>query len=198
MTYDSARTGWRGLTIGGMTTGVNPAAVAPMAAPGDPSPAEPSGSDGIRFRPIDPGDESGLVDFHSRLLPETVYLRFFNAHPHLSAAELYRFTHVDGRDRYAVVAVDEAERIIGVARYDRDPGSDDAEVAFVVDDSHQGQGLGRELLRHLVAVARSNGIRRLVADTMVGNHRMLGVFRDSGLPEVVKLEDGLFHVLLDL
>jgi RimJ/RimL family protein N-acetyltransferase len=139
-----------------------------------------------------------LADFHSRLGPETVYLRFFNAHPRLSSHELYRFTHVDGRDRFALVAIDEDDRIIAVGRYDRAPGADDAEVAFVVADPYQGHGLGTELLRRLVPVARSNGIRRLVADTMVGNQKMLGVFRQSGLPELVTLEDGLFHVLLDL
>jgi RimJ/RimL family protein N-acetyltransferase len=159
----------------------------------DPAPAQT-----LHYRPIAADDEERLADFHSRLLPETVYLRFFNAHPRLSANELHHFTHVDGRDRFAMVAVDEADRIIAVARYDRTPGADDAEVAFVVDDSHQGHGLGAELLRRLVAEARGNGIRRFVADTMVGNQKMLGVFRQSGLPEVVSLEDGLFHVLLDL
>lgn len=163
-----------------------------------PSPTADVAPDDIRYRPMAADDEERLADFHSRLLPETVYLRFFNVHPRLSADELHRFTHVDGRDRFAVVAVDESDRIIAVGRYDRTPGTDEAEVAFVVDDSHQGHGLGTELLRQLVPVARSNGIRRFVADTMVGNQKMLGVFRQSGLPEVVTLADGLFHVLLDL
>lgn len=155
-------------------------------------------TDCIRYRPIAEDDEERLADFHSRLLPETVYLRFFNAHPRLSAPELHRFTHVDGRDRYAVVAVDDSERIIAVGRYDRTAETDDAEVAFVVDDSYQGLGLGTELLRLMVPVARTCGIRRFVADTMVGNQKMLGVFRHSGLPELVTLEGGLFHVLLEL
>ena len=163
-----------------------------------PEDLSPPGLEGVRYRPIAAEDEERLAEFHSRLLPETVYLRFFSAHPRLSADELHRFTHVDGRDRFALVALDEADRIIAVGRYDRYPGADTAEIAFVVDDSHQGHGLGAELLRRLVPVARSNGIRRFVADTMVGNHKMLGVFRQSGLPEKVVLQDGLFHVLLDL
>lgn len=152
----------------------------------------------MAYRPIQADDEGALEEFHSRLSPETVYLRFFSAHPRLSPAELHRFTHVDYRDRYALVATDADDHIVGVGRYDRLTDSDVAEVAFVVDDAHQGQGVGSELLRGLVPVAIENGIRRFVAETMVGNQRMLGVFRDCGMSESVRLMDGLLHVELQL
>ena len=152
----------------------------------------------VRFRAMQPDDENRLVEFHSRLSAETIYLRFFSAHPRLLPAEVARFTHVDHHDRVALVAVDHHDRIIGVGRYDRAPGTDRAEVAFVVDDVHQGMGLGRELLARLAPIARENGIRQFVAETLAGNQRMLEVFRHSGLEPTIRFDEGVMHVTMDL
>src|ERR1700681_4126433 len=137
-------------------------------------------SDGTtaRVRPICPPDGTALRALHARLSRETIMLRFFGPHPRLSDAEVERFTHVDGVDRVALVA-ERAGEIVAVARYDREPGSDEAEVAFVVEDAFQGRGLATILLEHLASAARSFGIRRFVADTLSENFRMLGVFRDA-------------------
>ena len=64
-------------------------------------------SDGtlVQVRPIEPADAERLVRFHESLSPETTRLRFFSYHPHLSAAEVARFTTVDHHDREAMVAV---------------------------------------------------------------------------------------------
>ena len=135
----------------------------------------------MHVRPIGPDDGEALRAFHARLSPESIVLRFFGPHPRLSDAEVERFTHVDGVDRVALVA-ERASQIVAVARYDRTPGSDEAEVAFVVDDAYQGRGLGTLLLQRLADAARAQGIRRLVADTLSENFRMLNVFRDGGSP----------------
>ncbi|HEV2368898.1 MAG TPA: GNAT family N-acetyltransferase [Acidimicrobiales bacterium] len=152
----------------------------------------------VRIRPIRPDDEERLVDFHSRLSADTIYRRFFNAHPRLTPAEVYRFTHLDYRDRFALVCVDDAGRILGVGRYDRAPGTDTAEVAFVIEDALQGQGLGSQLLRRLARVAVTYGIRRFEAQTFVDNVRMLAVFRHAGFDETAHLVGGLMNVTLDL
>ncbi len=101
-----------------------------------------------RVRAIRPDDAAALVAFHAGLSPETVVLRFFGPHPRLSDAEVVRFTTVDGVDRVALVA-ERAGDVVGVARYDRPPTSDEAEVAFVVADAFQGRGVGTILLEHL-------------------------------------------------
>src|SRR4029077_104948 len=116
---------------------------------------------------------------HGRLSPETVQLRFFTAHPRLSDAEVERFTNVDGRDRAALVAVLD-DGIGAVVRYDRSPGTDEAEVAFVVEDAQQRRGVATLLLEHLAALARSNGITRFTAETLGPNRRMLDLSRDAG------------------
>jgi RimJ/RimL family protein N-acetyltransferase len=144
-----------------------------------------------------PEDAERLVRFHHRLCPETTYLRFFFFHPELGVEELHRFTHLDHREREAIVATHEGE-IVGVARFDRFGDGSCAEVAFVVADSFQGRGLGSELLRHLARRGRQVGVTRFVADTLPHNGRMLSVLRCAGLPTSETSVDGVVRVTLDL
>ena len=78
----------------------------------------------------------------------------------LSDRDLHRFTHVDHDNRVAFVVL-LGDQLIAVGRYDRYPDTDDAEVAFLVEDAHQGRGLGSVLLEHLAAAARERGIKQL-------------------------------------
>lgn len=147
-----------------------------------------------------PADAERLVRFHHTLSPDTTYRRFFAFHPELNPKELSRFTHVDHREREAIIAVVDGE-IIGVARYDHldgEGGADgDAEVAFVVADSWQGQGLGTILLEHLAERARQAGLTRLVADTLAHNRPMLAVFDRAGAT-TEGVEAGIVHITIDL
>ncbi|HUP86786.1 MAG TPA: GNAT family N-acetyltransferase [Acidimicrobiales bacterium] len=144
-------------------------------------------------RPIRPEDEDGLVAFHSRLSAQTIYRRFFSPRPVLPPKDVHRFTNVDYRHRMALVALIGGE-MAGVARYDGKAASDEAEVAFVIEDRHQGRGLGSLLLEHLAAAARERGITSFFADTMADNRAMLGVFRDAGFVAKRSFADGLVHL----
>jgi len=150
-----------------------------------------------RVRPIAPDDGPALVAFHQRLSPESVVLRYFTPHPHLTDAEVARLTHVDGIDRVALVA-ERGGRLVAVARYDRAPGSENAEVAFTVEDEFQGRGVGTILLEHLAAAARQHGIRRFVADTLADNARMLRMLRDAGFARQYSRSGGVVRVVLDV
>lgn len=150
----------------------------------------------VHIRPIRPSDAGGLVAFHARLSPETVYGRFFSPRPALSEQEVARFTMLDYHDRFALVAT-AGDAIVGVARFDRHT-SDAAEVAFVVDDAHQGHGLGSLLLQDLAAAARQRTIGRFDADTLAANTPMLRVFRDAGFPVRWSVSTGVVHVDLTI
>jgi acyl-CoA synthetase (NDP forming)/RimJ/RimL family protein N-acetyltransferase len=130
-------------------------------------------------RPIQPSDADRLVALHGRLSPESIRYRYFAPHPRLSQREVERFTQVDHHDRVALVAV-LGDDLIAVSRYERVPGTDMAEVAFVVDDAHQRRGLAAVLLEHLAAAAAERGIRRFEADVLPDNMRMARVFTDAG------------------
>src|SRR5688500_6015444 len=132
-------------------------------------------------RPITPDDAPALAAFHARQSPDSRYLRYFTPKPTLSAAELERFTNVDMVDRAALVVEDHSE-FVAWASYERWKNRDDAEVAFMVDDGHQGKGIATLLLEHLAAIAHSNGIERFTAQTMGVNRSMLAVFARAGFP----------------
>lgn len=147
----------------------------------------------VHLRPIRPEDASRLVEFHHHLSAESIYRRFFSVHPTLSDAEVTRFTHVDCVDRLALIAED-GDRLVGVGRYERLLGTDEAEVAFVVADDHQRHGIGTTLLEHLAEAAWRNGIRTFIASTMADNRDMLRVFADSGFRVTRALEAGIIDV----
>jgi GNAT superfamily N-acetyltransferase len=156
-----------------------------MSSPPDRYPSELSctvtGRKGvvIHLRPIRSDDGRRLAEFHARLSAQSVYRRFFFVHPRLTAAEIERFTHVDYQDRLALVATDH-DRLTAVGRYERVPGTAEAEVAFVVADEAQHQGIGTILLEQLAAAALDHGITTFVAETLAENREMIDVFMKSG------------------
>lgn len=152
-------------------------------------------AEGLHYsiRPIRPDDADRLVAFHTHLSPGTCYFRFFSYHPVLSQQEVEHFTHVDYDNRVALVALTD-DRLIGVGRYDRHPGTDEAEVAFVIADEFQHHGIGSLLLDQLVEVARSHGIATFLADTLYENQDMLNVFTHSGFPVTQEVEYGTVYL----
>ncbi|MEU8630253.1 GNAT family N-acetyltransferase [Streptomyces sp. NPDC048669] len=158
-----------------------------------------------RIRPITTDDAERLVSFYEQVSPESKYYRFFAPYPRLSAKDVHRFTHHDYVDRVGL-AVTVGGEFIATVRYDRidahgRPASapaDEAEVAFLVQDAHQGRGVASALLEHIAAVARERGIRRFAAEVLPANNKMIKVFRDAGYTQQRTFEDGSVHLTLDL
>jgi acyl-CoA synthetase (NDP forming)/RimJ/RimL family protein N-acetyltransferase len=148
------------------------------------------------LRPILPSDADRLRRFHDRLSDETIYYRFFSLYRDLSDRDVRKFTTVDHRDRAALIATI-GDEMIGVVRYER-VAADEAEVAFNIEDAHQGRGLGTVFLEHIAAAARENGISRFVADVLPENRKMLHVFRDAGYVIAQGFEEGVARLSFDL
>jgi acyl-CoA synthetase (NDP forming)/RimJ/RimL family protein N-acetyltransferase len=151
----------------------------------------------VHVRPITPADSERLIAFHSRLSAESIYYRYFSPKPRLSEKEVENFTTVDFVDRAALVAVLAGE-IVAVARFDRWPGTNEAEVAFLVDDGHQGRGISTLLLEHLVAIALEQGVARFTAEVLPDNRAMLGVFRRAGFEVSTRYSSGIIDVSFDI
>ncbi len=143
--------------------------------------------------PITAADAPRLLEFHERQPRENLYKRFFSPKPTLSPKELDHFTNIDFHDRVAL-AVEHRGEWIAWASYERWSGRDDAEVAFMVDESNQGRGVATILLEHLAAIARSNGIQRFTAETLADNRAMIGVFSRAGWPVAKHFESGLTEI----
>ncbi|MGW4046321.1 bifunctional acetate--CoA ligase family protein/GNAT family N-acetyltransferase [Streptomyces sp. NPDC004721] len=158
-----------------------------------------------RIRPITADDAGRLVSFYEQVSDESKYYRFFAPYPRLSAKDVHRFTHHDFVDRVGLAATVGGE-FIATVRYDRigadgmpaSAPSDEAEVAFLVQDAHQGRGVASALLEHIAAVARERGIRRFTAEVLPANTKMIKVFTDAGYVQKRSFEDGVVHLEFDI
>jgi RimJ/RimL family protein N-acetyltransferase len=151
------------------------------------------------IRPIEPGDKERLVNGLRQLSEETIRKRFLAAKPRFTQAELRYLTEVDGRNHIALVALldDELVAVARCVRLPDRPGT--AEMAIVVGDPWQGQGLGRELTQRLADAAVAVGIRRFAA-TMLGDNeparRLMRTF--SRRLDEARIEGGLREVVVEL
>ncbi|MGW5565756.1 bifunctional acetate--CoA ligase family protein/GNAT family N-acetyltransferase [Streptomyces tendae] len=158
-----------------------------------------------RVRPITVDDAERLVSFYEQVSDESKYYRFFAPYPRLSAKDVHRFTHHDFVDRVGLAATIGGE-FIATVRYDRigaggtpaTAPADEAEVAFLVQDAHQGRGVASALLEHIAAVARERGIRRFAAEVLPANNKMIKVFMDAGYTQKRSFEDGVVRLEFDL
>jgi acetyltransferase len=158
---------------------------------GDGSPAA--------VRPIRPADEPAMVRFHQGLSERTVDHRWLRPLPLASRIDHHRLAGVchNDYDREIALVIDrrtgagDAHEILAIGRLTRlreDPGC--AELGMVVGDPWQGRGLGRELTRRLVAIAASEGIRRIVCHIRDGNAAGASLLTAAGFT-LQPPEDGL-------
>ncbi|WP_031497631.1 GNAT family N-acetyltransferase [Bryobacter aggregatus] len=135
------------------------------------------------IRPIRPEDESRLVDFHNDLSERSVYLRylqFLKFEERISHERLARVVFNDYARELALV-VEQNSRILGVGRMQRNPlRMEEAEVAFLVRDSAQGQGIGSALVTNLIDAARREGLRHLIAELLSDNQPMRRLLERAG------------------
>jgi GNAT superfamily N-acetyltransferase len=153
----------------------------------------------VEIRALRPDDRADLLEAVGRTGAESRLRRFFAVKRDFTEKEIAFFLHIDFVNHVALLAVMEEERrvIVGGGRYIVvQPGK--AEVAFAVVDQYQGQGIGARLMHHLAAIARSCGIRELIAEILSDNTPMLKVFEKSGFDLSTKRESGVVHVALRL
>jgi acetyltransferase len=147
----------------------------------------------VLIRPIRPEDEPAMITFHASLSEHSVYLRYFHMEklPDRVAHErLLQKCFIDYDREIALVAVrPEAgeQEILGIGRLTKNPGSHDAEVAVLITDKYQRQGLGMELTRRLIQIARHEKLETIEANILPENTAMRGIALGLGF----KSEPGL-------
>jgi len=138
----------------------------------------------LTFRPMHPTDEPGLTGLFHALSKETMYYRFMSQMKFVQRKVIQDFVYINHRTDVAIVAtLPEAygEEIIAIGRYYLDEKSNLAEIAFVVRDEWQNQGIGTALFKHLTLIARRNGISGFTAEVLKGNRAMQRVITKSEL-----------------
>ena len=159
----------------------------------------------VVIRPIRPEDEPLMIEFHKKLSERSVYLRYFQplkltqrtAHERLT-----RTCFIDYNREMALVAerkneAGEAE-ILAVGRLSKLHGRDEAELAAVATDAAQHKGLGTELYRRLIELARDEKLTRVVSTMLPENREMRAVCVKHGFKLFSSLEDNAIRAELEL
>ena len=142
----------------------------------------------VSLRPIRPDDEPLMAQFHQTLSGRSVYMRYFyslSLKSRVAHERLVRICHVDDEREVALV-VDYTnkrtgqQQILGVGRLIRIDAQDEAEVAILVSDQYQKQGLGTELLRRLIQIARDQKLHRVSGELLRDNLAMQVIVRKLG------------------
>jgi acetyltransferase len=159
----------------------------------------------LHIRPIRPEDEPLVVKFHASLSPETVYQRYFArlGLPERTAHErLIRICFTDYDRELPLVAEhigeDGQPEIIGISRLSKEPGGTTGEVAGLVTDAWQGKGIGRELMRRIVEIARAEKLESVTAHLREENWGMRGNLEKLGFTVTEVSDDGFLRADLDL
>jgi len=142
----------------------------------------------VWLRLLQPGDADLISRFFWRLSKETVYRRFFSPITLPNEPLLKKLVDVDHCDREALIALDD-QGIVGVARYGTGIGGSH-DVAVVVADDWQGQGLGGLLIRRLGHIARMRGIASFHATMLGDNARAQSLVRGLSPRATMRFESG--------
>ena len=157
------------------------------------------------IRPILPEDESLLVDFHKTLSERTVFMRYLQPmmlQDRVMHERLSRICHSD-YDREITLVVEGKNKegqpsILGVGRLSKMHGTNEARFSVLISDAYQGIGIGGELLRRAVDVAKGEKLQAISATVSADNQPMRKLFEKVGFKLEPDSGDKLFTARLEL
>jgi len=153
----------------------------------------------VLVRPARISDEEALSDLFYRLSDESTYKRFMHHTREQAHDEMVELADLDYEHNMALLVTrmeNDCERIIGMARYDVDPATRMADVAFVVLDEQQNRGIGTLLMRRMVEIGKARGLAGFSADVQVQNKRMMAIIQKSGEKVHSELRGNAYRVEL--
>jgi acetyltransferase len=161
--------------------------------------------DPVIVRPIRPEDEPLLVKLHQVLSERSVYLRYFQPlklSQRTAHERLTRICFIDYDREMALVMEHKQEdgspEIVSIGRLSKLRGRKEAELAVLVDDRFQHQGMGTELYQRLIDIARQEKIEKVISTVLVENYDMLAICRRLGFELKGEIEDGTIEAVLKL
>ena len=151
----------------------------------------------VYIRIATPSDGEKLRSRFARSSTKTIHRRFHTPFPEVPNWMVALMLDTDHRNKESLVAVAE-EKVVGHAMYARLGAGAEAEMAIVVEDGWQSQGLGKSLLSELVDRARLRGVEGFVGEVLPENRPMLGLAARSFAGTGYAIEDGAYHVSMPL
>ncbi len=151
----------------------------------------------ILLRPVRINDEPLLKDFFYALSDQSIYRRFLSARKDMPHERLQDFVVIDYTAEMVILAVieeEEREFAVGVGQYGIDPETHTAEVALVVRDDYQKQGIGTELLDYLTVLAKRRGLLGFTAEVLRENEAMMHLFERSGFRIEKRGDAGVYEL----
>ncbi len=148
----------------------------------------------VLLRPVKISDEPLLKDFFYSLSDKSLYRRFISARTDMPHERLQEFVIIDYTMKIVILAVKEHEgneEILGLGQYEITEGTRTAEVALVVKDEYQRQGIGTELLSYLTQLAKKQGLLGFTAEVLVENRPMFRLFEKMGFDTEKRSEAGV-------
>lgn len=156
-----------------------------------------SGGIEIFIRPVKISDEPLLKEFFYSLSDTSLQRRFISERKDIPHERLQEFVVIDYNSEMILLAFTRkngGEKLAGVGQYAIVGSTHTADVAFVVRDDYQEQGIGRELLRYLTLLAKKQGLLGFTADVLISNARMLRLFESMGFDVQKHIEDGMYEM----
>lgn len=151
----------------------------------------------VILRPIKPEDEPLWHEMLSTFSKETIRFRFFHHIGEITHEFATRYCFIDYEREIGIVAEVEENgqrKLIGVGRFVSDPDMETAELAVVVGDPWQGQGVGSTLTDYCIEIARERGVKKIIAEMLPDNEIILGMLRRRGF-ELEREEDVIKGIL---
>jgi len=151
----------------------------------------------ILLRPVRFSDEPLLKDFFYSLSDQSIYRRFISTRKDMPHERLQEFVVIDYMQEMVILAVikqEERSIVVGVGQYGIDEASHTAEVALVVRDDYQNQGVGTALLTYLTYLAKRKGLLGFSAEVLVNNQPMLHLFEKGGFAIEKRREAGAYEL----
>jgi acetyltransferase len=168
-------------------------------------PSTLNNGEAVAIRPIRPEDEPLLIKFHQALSERSVELRYFQPlklSKRVAHERLTRICFIDYDRELALVVErklkdDDAPQIIAIGRMSKLRWHNEAELAVLVDDRYQHQGMGTELYRRLIEAAREEKLDRVVCTILEENLDMIAICRKLGF-QLQRDQGGTVHAEMRL
>ena len=153
----------------------------------------------IKIRPVRISDERLLKEFFYSLTDETLYRRFASARKDMPHNRLQGFTVIDSDKQMILLALlenEEKQELIGIGQYNINEYTHMGDVAFVVRDDHQHQGVGSELLKYLTYVGKRKGLMGFTSEVLSDNEPMKTIFKEAGFQQKKRPDDDMYEYKL--